>query len=188
MVKKNEMLIKNGMVLPKPKRRPTLILEGVDCGGKTHLAQEIQMRWKCKYLHVKQAPDGVDTLTHFMGKLKNIRQPTIIDRLHWSEQVYAKILREDSLLSDRDFGVIDGYMIAHKGIFIRCSPPLQVVLDKINQDTDGENHNEETATRVWQEYYESPRTVLPIIDYDYTTQNVDQLLGRAEMIMETFYG
>jgi len=171
----------------RPVRRPTLILEGVDCSGKTTLAQEIQKRWGCKYIHVKQAPEGTDTLTHFLKAIKNIGQTTVIDRLHWSEQVYAKILREDSLLSDRDFGVIDGYLLANRGIFILCKPSWYAVSGKIVQDQDGENHNPITAGEVFQEYCKPPRTVLPVIEYDYEHHTVDEILFKAEKCMEGFY-
>ena len=174
--------------MSKQGKRPTLIIEGVDCSGKTTLAQEIQMRWACKYIHVKQAPLGVDTLVHFISAIKGIRQPTIIDRLHWSEQVYADVLRKNSLLSDRDFGVIDGYVMAHRGIFIYCNPPLQSVLNAIMRDEDGENHNTDIANEIYREYRKNPRTVLPIIEYDYTKDNVDDLLERAQACMEGFYG
>ena len=171
----------------KPKR-PTLILEGVDCSGKTTLAHEIQERWSCKYIHVKQAPEGVDTLVHFITSIKGIRQPTIIDRLHWSEQVYAKILRKDSLLSDRDFGVIDGYLLAHKGIFVLCKPSWISIYKNLLKDSGGENHNSFTAGLVFQEYCKSPRTILPVIEYDYDHDTVDDLLKRVQSCMEGFYG
>ncbi|MEK0325298.1 MAG: hypothetical protein QQN63_06300 [Nitrosopumilus sp.] len=168
-------------------KRPTLILEGVDCSGKTILAKDIQERWNCKYIHVKQAPEGTDTLIHFIKAIKNIRQPTIIDRLHWSEQVYAKILRQDSLLSDRDFGVIDGYLLANRGIFILCKPSWYAVSGKIIQNQEGENHNPITAGEIYQEYCKPPRTVLPIIEYDYEHDTVDELLKKVRMCMEGFY-
>ena len=169
-------------------KRPTLILEGVDCSGKTILAKDIQERWNCKYIHVKQAPEGTDTLIHFIKAIKNIRQPTIIDRLHWSEQVYAKILRQDSLLSDRDFGVIDGYLLANRGIFILCKPSWYTVSGKIIENQEGENHNPITAGEIYQEDCESPRTVLPIIEYDYEHDTVDELLKRKQACMKGFYG
>ena len=174
--------------MSKKGKRPTLILEGVDCSGKTTLAHEIQKRWACKYIHVKQAPDGVDTLVHFIKAINGIRQPTIIDRLHWSEQVYAKILRQDSLLSDRDFGVIDGYLLANRGIFILCDPGWKQIAKNIENDRDGENHNVETASDIWIEYKEMTRSVLPTIRYDYTQDTVDALLKRAQEVMEGFYG
>ena len=168
-------------------KRPTLILEGVDCGGKTQLGREIQERWNCKYIHVKQAPEGTDTLVHFIKAIKGIRQPTIIDRLHWSEQVYAKILRQNSLLSDRDFGVIDGYLMANRGIFVLCKPSWDAIYKKITESFERENHNSYTAGMIYQEYCKPPRTVLPIIEYDYEHDTVDELLKKVRMCMEGFY-
>ena len=169
-------------------KRPTLILEGVDCSGKTTLAKEIQERWNCKYIHVKQAPEGADTLTHFIKAIKGIRQPTILHRIHWSEQVYAEVLRKDSLLSDRDFGVIDGYLLANRGIFVLCKPSWYAVSTKIMEDQDGENHNVETAGEIYQAYTKPPRTVLPIIRYDYEYDTVDKLLKQVQACMKGFYG
>ena len=170
-------------------RRPTLILEGVDCSGKTTLAHEIQKRWDCKYLHVKQAPKRTDTLVHFIKAISNLSNsvPTVIDRLHWSEQVYANILRQDSLLSDRDFGVIDGYMMANRGIFVLCKPSWNAVYSKVIESFEHENHNSYTAGEIYQEYCKPPRTVLPIIEYDYEHDTVDELLKKAQMCMEGFY-
>ncbi len=172
----------------KKSKRPTLILEGVDCSGKTVLARDIQKRWSCKYIHVKQAPEGTDTLVHFIKALRGIRQPTIIDRLHWSEQVYAEVLRKNSLLSDRDFGVIDGYLLANRGIFVLCKPSWYAVSHKIMEDKDGENHNLDTAGMIYQKYIKPPRTVLPVIRYDYEYDTVDELVKRAQACMEAFYG
>lgn len=169
-------------------KRPTLILEGVDCSGKTTLSEEIQKQWNCKYIHVKQAPEGEDTLVHFLKAIKGINFPTIIDRLHWSEQVYAKVLRQDSLLSDRDFGVIDGYLLANRGIFVLCKPSWYAVSTKILENRGGENHNLPVSGEIYQEYTKPPRTVLPVITYDYESETVDDLLRRAEKCMEGFYG
>ena len=172
----------------KQHKRPTLILEGVDCSGKSTLGESIQKMWGCKYIHVLQAPDGADTLVHFLKAINGIRQPTIIDRLHWSEQVYAEVLREDSLLDDRDFGVIDGFALAHRGIIVLCNPPLEVVLNNIRNGKGDENHDANTATRVYEKYQETPRTILPVITYDYTTDSVEQLIEKAQATMEMYYG
>ena len=169
-------------------KRPTLILEGCDCSGKTTLGREIQKMWSCKYVHTTQAPKGADTLVHFIGSIGNVRQPTIIDRYHWSEEIYAKILREDSLLDDRDFGVLDGYIMAYNGIIVHCNPPLHIVLNNIKEDKQGENHNLQTATKVWHEYNKYPRTVLPIITYDYTQDKVEDLVNKAIITSEAYYG
>ena len=169
-------------------KRPTLILEGVDCSGKTTLGKEIQKIWGCRYVHTTQAPEGADTLVHFISSVGNIKQPTIIDRFHWSEEIYARVLREDSLLDDRDFGVLDGYMMAYRGIIVHCNPPLHTVLNKIKEHKELENHNLETATLVWHEYNKYPRTVLPIITYDYTQDKVEDFIEKATRTAEAFYG
>ena len=172
----------------KKFKRPTLILEGVDCGGKSTLGKHIQELWNCRYIHVLQAPEGVDTLVHFIKEINGIRQPTIIDRLHWSEEVYAKVLRGDSLLDDRDFGVVDGYLLAHRGIFVLCKPPLETVLENIRKDEQDENHNVETAVKIYEEYSKMPRTVLPVLTYDYTVDDVSELIERIATSSKLYYG
>ena len=165
--------------------KPTIVLEGADCAGKTTLARQIKNAWKLPYIHVLKAPEGMDVLVHQLSAIKNL--PAVIDRLHWSEEIYVNLLREQPM-NDRDFGVVDGFLLAHKAIIIHCSPPLRVLLENVRKNPNGDNHTVDFQTRVWNEYNKTPRTVLPIVKYDFTVDNLQKILTKIETIVGCYYG
>lgn len=154
-----------------------VLLEGPDGAGKTTLGRLIEAEFNMPYVHVS-SPKGADVFTHhYLPAMQ--ADNTVLDRLHWSEDVYGLINRGGSGLTAQEFGFIDGILHSKHAVVVLCLPPLSAVLLNIQRDERQENHNEQTATMVWHGFKDlPPRTRLPVIHYDYTRE------GAADRILE----
>jgi hypothetical protein len=62
-------------------------------------------------------------------------------------------------------------------------------LENIKERPNHENHNEETAAKIWLEYNKGTRSVLPIIKYDYTVDiYVYEIIERISNTIKAYYG
>ena len=145
-----------------------VILEGVDGGGKTTLAGTLQTRLRMTYIHVTNPEPGESVFAHHFDPIRGVKGNTVVDRLHWSDDVYGTVLRGGPGLTDQEFGFIDGYLASRAGVFVLCSPPLEAVLENVAKAPGRKNHAATTAMRIWDEYQKPPRTFLTALIYDYT--------------------
>ncbi len=145
-----------------------VVLEGVDGGGKTTLAGKLGLSLGLSYIHVSNPEPGDDVFQHHFQPIKGIKDDTIVDRLHWSDDVYGAVLRGGPGLSDQEFGFLDGYLASRGAITVLCAPPLETVLFNLATAPREKNHNAKTATRVWEEYQKPSRSFLTVLIYDYT--------------------
>lgn len=146
-----------------------VVLEGVDGGGKTTLADTLRSRLKMDYIHVTNPEPGDNVFAHHFNPIRGVKGNTIIDRLHWSDDVYGAVLRGGPGLTDQEFGFLDGYLASRAGVFVLCAPPLDVVLENVAKVPGGKNHADATAIRIWDEYQKPSRSFLTVLTYDYTT-------------------
>ena len=161
-----------------------LILEGVDGSGKTTLATKLMAaKLFDGYIHVSNPEPGEDVFWHHFYPARSAGSGDIVDRLHWSDDVYGAVLRGGPGLTPQQFGFIDGFMASRGAVMVLCSPPLHVVLANIDKEPDGKNHNDSTAMRVWDEYQAPTRSVLPVLTYDYTTDPAAAALIKELMVL-----
>ncbi len=144
-----------------------VILEGVDGGGKTTLADELRLSLGLSYVHVSNPEPGDDVFQHHFQPIKGVKDDTIVDRLHWSDDVYGAVLRGGPGLSDQEFGFLDGYLASRGAITVLCAPPLETVLFNLALAPREKNHDSKTAVRVWEEYQKPSRSFLTVLVYDY---------------------
>ncbi len=144
-----------------------VVLEGADGSGKTALAEKLRRQMDFGYVHVKTPKPGVDVFAHHFDPIRGVKDRTVVDRLHWSDDVYGAVLRGGPGLTDQEFGFLDGYLASRGGVFVLCSPPLGRVLENIAKAPRSENHDDATVSRVWNEYQRPPRTMLTTLVYDY---------------------
>ncbi len=145
-----------------------IVLEGPDGGGKTMLADRLRGQMGFGYVHVTNPEPGDNVFMHHFSPIRGVKNRTIIDRLHWSDDVYGAVLRGGPGLTDQEFGFFDGYVASRSGVFVLCSPPLDKVLENIEKAPGNKNHDAATAVRIWDEYQKPSRTMLTTLVYDYT--------------------
>jgi hypothetical protein len=146
-----------------------VVLEGVDGGGKTTLADTLQSRLKMNYIHVTNPEPGENVFAHHFDPVRGVKDNTVVDRLHWSDDVYGAVLRGGPGLTDQEFGFIDGYLASRGGVLVLCLPPLATVLGNVAKAPGRKNHDDATAVRIWDEYQKQGRSFLTVLTYDYTT-------------------
>jgi len=98
----------------------------------------------------------------------------VIDRLHWSEDVYGWLFRCSSDVSDRERVSIETWLSFHKCVVVLCLPPRLVTIK--NAEKEGGDQHHERAGDVWDAFNAGWRTTLPVIRYDYTVNGAPDIL------------
>ncbi len=154
----------------------TIVLEGPDGGGKTTLKDFLCKRLRARSVHMS-IPEPLDKpLDYWMGRLREAEWPEIIDRLHWSEDVYANLFRGGSRLSDLDRWLLEGWLIAHSAVIVLCRPSRETVLK--NTALEPENMHHDVSAEVYDGFGEPWGSLVPRMFYDYERESAYELLCR----------
>ncbi len=164
-----------------------VILEGVDGGGKTTVAGVLRREIDMDYVHVSNPEPGDSVFYHHLDPIREIGDNTIVDRLHWSDDVYGAVLRGGPGLTDQEFGFFDGYLSSRGGVFVLCAPPLVTVLENLEKVPNDKNHVASTAMRIWDEYNKKSRSYLPTLVYDYTKDTGAVRLLNDLSLMDAYF-
>ncbi|KKL13373.1 hypothetical protein LCGC14_2526420, partial [marine sediment metagenome] len=110
-----------------------VLLEGADGVGKSTLAKELCGEYGYDYLHFL-IPDE-HPVDYWFKELVKIKRPTVIDRLHLSEDAYGPIFRGGSQLSDLDRWLVEGWLWARRAVLVVCATSWENMrenLEKVN--------------------------------------------------------
>ena len=114
-----------------PNRMPrNIIVEGVECGGKTTLIDEMrrQMKgWDIKFLGHK---DG-DQFRRYAWEYQ-VNKGTIFNRAHYSEIVYSKLWDRNEPFTSAQRQCLDD-LVAEDNIIILASPTKEIMLKRYKQ-------------------------------------------------------
>lgn len=103
-----------------------LIIEGPDGVGKTTLAHAIVKRfndmdekpWPLIYQHFSRLPDGWD---YFGDYLPFMRPNVVMDRFIMSELVYGTVTRGETMISPRQYRMLDGHLAVQASMTVVIS-------------------------------------------------------------------
>lgn len=143
-----------------------ILIEGPDGTGKTTLAKLLCDAYGMEYLHFG-IPDR-HPMDYWFETLSKIDKPTVIDRLHISEEVYGPIYREGSQLSAHDYWLMEGWLWARDGCLLLCSIPETYMLEN-QQKSVGEYHDSRQKDVVVGYRDQLERTSLALSIFDYTS-------------------
>lgn len=157
-----------------------ILIEGPDFSGKSTLANDLMQKYRNHvYIHCAVTPNiyalHTTAITNALELSKDFT--VIIDRLHYSELVYAPIFRNGVSYDVINF---DFNLTAHPNIYkILCLPPKEIVLEgfKKRAAQGGEMFN--TVEKVYDEYAKNP---LGWKIYDWTKD------GKQPIDLERFRG
>lgn len=121
-----------------------IILEGVDCSGKSTLAQKIMTRLSLQpnttveLLH--RGPPKSHPVQEYMIPLSEYKPNTshhiICDRWHWGEAVYPEILDRKSEMTSDLFRTIEQFLAERGAIVILLDPPQADLTARMNTRGD----------------------------------------------------
>lgn len=126
-----------------------IIIEGVDCSGKSTLAKRLmnQMDGLTTFLskgpptHTNPVVEYVLPLATYMPN-KNLN--IVCDRWHLGEMVYPRVFNRNSIMSWRQFRYIDDVIRELGGIVVYLEPDHNIILRRFNERGDSVIRDEKT--------------------------------------------
>jgi len=102
-----------------------IIIEGPDCSGKSTLVERLKnvLRWDSKYLRHKEGDQFGRYLREYAG------EETVLDRSHFSENVYSKMWRGGSPFTKEEKEVLDK-AAAVNSLIIFAIPSLKTLKER----------------------------------------------------------
>jgi thymidylate kinase len=153
------------------------LLEGVDTGGKTTLANSDRFEGFEKF-HFGVFPSPTAAFQAYESLLDALHARlaagetpnVVIDRMHISEHVYGSVYR-DLRMSTTRHRIIDQLLYEAGATCIWCHPPFEVVLNNWRARREDELLQKELELEFVYNEYEKIRsfTCLNVQKYDYTT-------------------
>ena len=148
---------------------PIIIIEGPDFSGKSTLANQIMQKYRNHaYIHCAVTPNIFALHTTALKNAEALSNEftVIIDRLHYSEFIYAPIFRHGA---SYDVRVFDRTLSDYQNVYkILCLPPKKIVLDGFAKRAAGGGEMFNTVEKVYDAYASNP---LGWKIYDWTAGN-----------------
>jgi len=139
----------------------SLILEGVDCGGKSTLATQLVQRHAYKYVHCVPAFDTSpqQVFSFYAGHLHNAAQrylfepesATLLDRCYLSETIYGPLKRGVNRLAGK-VALLDNLREEYGIRQVICMPPWEYVLEAWRAKKEDYIKTEDELRRVYEAY------------------------------------
>jgi len=134
----------DNLSLANSNRPQGVIIEGVECAGKTTLIDFLRkerLPWDVKYV-AHQEGDQFDRYMYEYITARNI----LINRSHFSECVYGTLWRGGTSFEEYERKTLDSYVRRHM-IVVHCDAPTELLLDRYaNRDFDQMAKAEELDT------------------------------------------
>ena len=155
-----------------------VLLEGCDGGGKSRLAETLLEEPGSHLVHMS-IPDE-RPIDYWWKRLEGA--PTdgtlVIDRLHWSEDVYGPLFRGGADLTQGEREDLEAWLTERQCVVVLCLPPYEVAMRNVAKAEGDKHHEPMQAMLVWLKYAEPWETTLPVVAYDYTVDSLPDI-GRA---------
>ncbi len=155
----------------------TIICEGTDGTGKSVLAQSLATKYGYHYAWFGKPNRGEVFKTYLEGYLELMYYTKVVlDRAHFSEEVYGSLFRDGSELTDDQCQKLCA-MLGKSIVIVHCNLPDHIVKGNLVKVPDDLHHDKE-PNDIRKKYVEVLKnTGLPILDYNYKTHTVEQLMG-----------
>lgn len=149
-----------------------VLLEGPDGSGKTRLAEALLEEPGARRVHMS-IPDErpIDYWWKRFAEVDTTDGTLVIDRLHWSEDVYGPLFRGGADLTQAEREGLEDWLVEHQCVVVLCLPPYEVAMANVAKAEGDKHHEPIQAMLVWFEYSEPWETTLPVVAYDYTVDS-----------------
>jgi len=167
-----------------------IIIEGPDCGGKTSLINSLFRDYK--RIHNGVFPTSDEAMLAYSHQLNCMRENTIFDRMHLSELIYGKVMR-DTVPEISLYGATEMLAAYRDSVIIVCLPPIEIAIASWKERKGIEYIKDEGKMREVHGLFEcsAELTKLPLMFYDYTDAEFNvknPLLARISNLRTRFYG
>lgn len=111
------------MVIKMDLKIRNIIIEGPDCSGKSTLVDRLKntLRWDARSLHHREG----NQFTRYLKEYAFLEN-TVIDRSHFSEEVYSTMWRGGSPFNSNEKQILDNIVALQSMVILVC-PPLDVL-------------------------------------------------------------
>ena len=170
-----------------------LLLEGVDGSGKSTLAQQLQEALPgVSYTHhgPYKGYSGGELASAVMSSMRPafVGVDTVVDRCWLSEPIYAEVFRKQpSRLSTAHVRMLERAALTRSAVIVLCQPPFEVCARAFTSGREEMMSEVKDLRRVYDRYALGPKSEVPIVKYDYTTDSMDDLLKRIKFTIEIAY-
>jgi hypothetical protein len=166
----------------------TVIIEGPDCGGKTTLIRSAFENYQVTHNGVFKT--SARAMSTYIQQLNSIHCDSVFDRMHLSELIYGKIMR-DTIPNRELFASVEMLAAYRETVIVVCLPPLDAVLEQWRARQRIEYVKKEAKIIEVYASYKMLATLstLPVVFYDYTEGSLcKELMAEINNKREEFYG
>jgi thymidylate kinase len=165
-----------------------VIVEGTDGVGKSTLAASLAEHYGCQLLWLSRPEKGKAFEFYMRAYLDQIEDNMVImDRSHWSEEVYGSVFRDGSEFTTQQLALLDALVSTAKPVVVHCVLDNETISDNQAQ-APGDDHHGEDPEKVQAKY----REVLlycgfPVLKYNYKMETAKELVERIEFHVSDKY-
>lgn len=187
----------NAGLYPRKLEPIVILVEGVDCSGKSTLVEALSKKYPGILLKLNYRPKDKseqETLIYkrhvysMMSFINDNRKDKsiILDRFYSSELVYSKVKRKYDAFKDSTYFKIDKSLSCLPNLYIYCSPGNDVIIERLKQR--GDDYIDEKDVQALSDRYDLfyEKTTLNKMKVD-TTKNIEELLKLIEEKIQNEY-
>ncbi len=171
--------------VPRIGGYPYVVLEGIDCVGKTTVAEKLKAMGY-KVYHSMHNPDYINIVSHYQTLINESTAPAVFDRSFISEVTYGRAIRKQSRLSESDLRSLLELLSKKHCIIFYLKEDKEIVRNRL---LDSQNNHRDIIVHLdnlISEYDECMKIVsdyMPVYEIHPTTVPQDHLISHILEIM-----
>lgn len=152
-----------------------IIVEGPDCSGKSTLVDRVknELRWDSRALHHKEG----DQFLRYLREYASLDQ-TVIDRAHFSEDVYSALWNRKTPFSDEERNILDGICKA-RTLILFAYPSIEAMQQRYNARNFKQTIQFDELVKSRELFHQR---LHPICDIVYTSSDYEELENVVEKV------
>lgn len=157
------------------------IFEGADCAGKTTLIETLRKTRRGRVIHHGAYAGERQIAHHYLASLNaSFVAPVLMDRSWLAEPIYGAAFRNGvERIGVATRRMLERVALSRSACVVRCAPPFERCAEAFAKRKGLEYLDNVEQLRAVYLGYHAMTTQLPMVDYDYTTDDVETMWARA---------